>query len=263
MSKPQSTPSGLTQSISPALTPPPASTSTSPSPSTTPSPAVSPPPITSASIVATHATTPPPPPPATTSTPIPDDVKHPLENRWAMWYDVATGSKKRGVSEQQQHDSWGDNLKRILEFGTVEDFWGMYHHLKVPHEIQAGSNYYLFKAGVMPAWEDPANEKGGEWILKVFPNKHALIDDLWLNTLLAMIGEQFEDFSAHICGAVLSIRKQGDRITLWIKDFRNEAAVKRIGEVFKSKFEVEDLPKIEFFTHDDMKKKTTPARHLL
>lgn len=103
----------------------------------------------------------------------------------------------------------------------------MYHHLKVPHEIQAGSNYYLFKAGVMPAWEDPANEKGGEWILKVFPNKHALIDDLWLNTvckiefvmlcnvqqLLAMIGEQFEDFSAHICGAVLSIRKQGDRIS--------------------------------------------------
>lgn len=39
-------------------------------------------------------------------------VKHPLQNKWAMWFFKNDKSK-----------SWADNLRVITAFDTVEDFW--------------------------------------------------------------------------------------------------------------------------------------------
>lgn len=38
-------------------------------------------------------------------------IKHPLQDSWAMWYF-------RNVSA-----NWADNIKIILAFDTIEDFW--------------------------------------------------------------------------------------------------------------------------------------------
>ena len=48
--------------------------------------------------------------------------------------------------------------------------------------------------------------------------------------ILAMIGEVF-DRSEDICGAVLSRRKNGDRISVWNSDRTNEEAILRLGYV--------------------------------
>ena len=50
-----------------------------------------------------------------------------------------------------------------------------------------------------------------------------LMNLLWLWQLLAMIGEQFEE-GDEICGAVVSVRKAGDKIAIWTKTASNEAA---------------------------------------
>lgn len=39
-------------------------------------------------------------------------VKHPLQNRWALWFFKNDKSK-----------DWAANLKQITAFDTVEDFW--------------------------------------------------------------------------------------------------------------------------------------------
>ncbi|MFT7798440.1 eukaryotic translation initiation factor 4E-1B-like isoform X1 [Arapaima gigas] len=39
-------------------------------------------------------------------------LKHPLQNRWALWFYKNDKSKV-----------WQDNLKIITKFDTVEDFW--------------------------------------------------------------------------------------------------------------------------------------------
>ena len=39
-------------------------------------------------------------------------VKHPLQNRWALWYFKNDKAK-----------SWTENLRLISKFDTVEDFW--------------------------------------------------------------------------------------------------------------------------------------------
>ena len=39
-------------------------------------------------------------------------IKHPLQNRWALWYFKNDKTK-----------DWASNLKCITAFDTVEDFW--------------------------------------------------------------------------------------------------------------------------------------------
>lgn len=39
-------------------------------------------------------------------------VKHPLQNKWALWYFKNDRSK-----------NWDDNLKIVAKFQFVEDFW--------------------------------------------------------------------------------------------------------------------------------------------
>ncbi len=41
-----------------------------------------------------------------------DLVKHPLQNKWSMWFFKNDKSK-----------SWADNLRVITSVDTVEDFW--------------------------------------------------------------------------------------------------------------------------------------------
>jgi translation initiation factor 4E len=43
------------------------------------------------------------------------NVKHPLHNEWTLWFD--NPGKKANVQ------SWSQNLKEIVVFKTIEDFW--------------------------------------------------------------------------------------------------------------------------------------------
>lgn len=130
-------------------------------------------------------------------------------------------------------NSWGDNLKKIYTFSTVEDFWCLWNNIKGAHELAQGSNYHLFKEGVEPMWEDARNEKGGKWIVLLKPNqRQTQLNDMWLNTVLACIGATFDD-DVHVTGVVVSVRKSMDKIALWTMDATDEAAIKRIGRQFK------------------------------
>lgn len=152
-------------------------------------------------------------------------IKHPLQNSWVWWYD------NPGRKTNQQ--SWVNHLKRIYSFSTVEDFWSLFNNLKPAREITPGSNYHIFKEGIEPKWEDQANTRGGKWIVQMPPKLRAShLDQNWMWMVLACIGENFED-SDQICGCVVSVRKQNDRLALWTRDAHNEGACVRIGEKLK------------------------------
>ncbi|KAH1013573.1 hypothetical protein HUJ04_002551 [Dendroctonus ponderosae] len=76
-------------------------------------------------------------------------VKHPLQNVWTLWY-----------YENDRNQSWEKNQREISSFDTVEDFWSLYNHIKPASELKQGTDYSLFKKGIMPMWEDNANKKG-------------------------------------------------------------------------------------------------------
>jgi translation initiation factor 4E len=53
-----------------------------------------------------------------------------------------------------------------------------------PSHIATNSNYYLFKSGIKPAWEDSANTNGGKWAVQLPRDKNRdTIDKYWLYTV--------------------------------------------------------------------------------
>lgn len=51
--------------------------------------------------------------------------------------------------------------------GSVEQWWGLYAHLARPADLPPLSDLHLFKLGIKPMWEDPANVNGGKWVSKI------------------------------------------------------------------------------------------------
>ena len=51
--------------------------------------------------------------------------------------------------------------------------------------------------------------------------EHRQVDDTWLNILLFLIGEHANMRGELVTGAVVSVRKAGDRLALWISEADN------------------------------------------
>ncbi|PAV81781.1 hypothetical protein WR25_17521 [Diploscapter pachys] len=181
--------------------------------------------------------------------PLPSElqVRHPLQNRWALWYLKADRGK-----------DWEDCLKQVSIFDTVEDFWALYNHIQTASGLNWGSDYYLFKEGIKPMWEDESNVKGGRWLVVVDKQRRIqLLDHYWLELLLAIVGEQFEDLGDFICGAVVNVRQKGDKVSLWTRDANRDDVNTRIGLVLKAKLEIPDTEQLRYEVHKDSSVRTS------
>ncbi|XP_034139507.1 nascent polypeptide-associated complex subunit alpha, muscle-specific form isoform X2 [Drosophila guanche] len=144
-------------------------------------------------------------------------TQHPLNNEWTMWY-----------VQPHRNKTWEETLHRITSFKTVETFWSLYYHIKRPSEINIGCDYCMFKTSIRPMWEDAANVKGGCWIASFPKSATTELNFYWEYSLLSLIGELY-DHSPDLCGAVVNIRQNTDKIALWTSDGTNEEGILEIG----------------------------------
>ncbi|XP_057158097.1 eukaryotic translation initiation factor 4E isoform X10 [Pan paniscus] len=99
-------------------------------------------------------------------------IKHPLQNRWALWFFKNDKSK-----------TWQANLRLISKFDTVEDFWALYNHIQLSSNLMPGCDYSLFKDGIEPMWEDEKNKRGGRWLITLNKQqRRSDLDRFWLET---------------------------------------------------------------------------------
>ncbi|KAA3487454.1 eukaryotic translation initiation factor NCBP [Gossypium australe] len=84
---------------------------------------------------------------------------HFLQHKFVFWYTRRTP----GVRTQTAYE---DNIKKIVDFSTVEGFWVCYCHLARPSTLPSPTDLHLFKEGIRPLWEDSANCNGGKWIIR-------------------------------------------------------------------------------------------------
>ncbi|ORX73708.1 eukaryotic translation initiation factor 4E [Linderina pennispora] len=168
------------------------------------------------------------------------DTVHPLNSEWTLWFD--------NPSRRTNTSSWTQNLKEIVTLGTVEDFWGVHSNVTKAVDLPNGSNYHLFRKGIKPMWEDAANANGGRWGIQLQRSVGGKANDLWLNTLLACIGETF-DASTDVCGAVFSNRKQCFRIAIWTRNAADKEACEAIGRHLKTVLNGEH--QLEYMPHTD------------
>ncbi|GFQ02591.1 eukaryotic translation initiation factor isoform 4e-2 [Phtheirospermum japonicum] len=166
---------------------------------------------------------------------------HNLQRKWTFWYD--------NQSKPKQGAAWGTSLRQVYTFDTVEEFWCLYDQIFRPSKFPANADFHLFRSGVEPKWEDPECANGGKWT--VTSSKKTNLDEMWLETLMALIGEQFDE-ADEICGVVASVRQRQDKVSLWTKNAANEAAQMGIGRKWKEIIDVTD--KISYNFHDDSKR---------
>ncbi|KAF9673605.1 hypothetical protein SADUNF_Sadunf10G0041500 [Salix dunnii] len=169
-------------------------------------------------------------------------LPHKLERKWAFWFD--------NQSKPNQGVAWGTSLRKVYSFDTVEEFWCLYDQIFKPSKLPGNADFHLFRAGIEPKWEDPVCATGGKWSFTSIRN--ANLDTMWLETLMALIGEQFDE-ADEICGVVASVRRQRqDKLALWTKTAANEAVQMSIGRKWKEIISVTD--KITYSFHDDSKR---------
>ncbi|XP_050676104.1 eukaryotic translation initiation factor 4E1-like [Leptidea sinapis] len=188
----------------------------------------------------------------TTDADIPPEflIKHPLQNTWSLWFYDNDKSK-----------TWEENLIELTTFDTVEDFWRLYHHIKLPSELRQGHDYAVFKKGIRPMWEDDANKMGGRWLINLErKQRNSDLDRFWLDVVLLLIGENFEN-TDEICGAVVNVRGKVDKIGIWTGDTSKQHAVIEIGRKLKEQLGIHG--KLGFQVHrDTMAKHSSVTKYL-
>ncbi|KAF9918493.1 Eukaryotic translation initiation factor 4E type 2 [Linnemannia zychae] len=185
----------------------------------------------------------------TTTTSLASGSLHPLHFNWVFWFmHRAPGSKIL---------NYESSMKKIATFGSVEDFWAVYSHLKRPHELPNVSDYHLFKQGVRPVWEDATNINGGKWIVRL---KKGLASRYWENLIMAVIGDQF-DVGSEICGVVLSIRGGEDILSLWNQSAHEGRINLKIRDTMKRVLNLPAETVMEYKTHNDALKDNTSFRN--
>lgn len=177
--------------------------------------------------------------------------KHPLETKWTLWFDNPNGKQKQ--------TTWGQTLRAVYTFDTVEDFWCLYNNIIPPSRLSYGSDLHLFREGIEPKWEDPRCEHGGKWTAMIPKGQPQMLDSAWLHAVLACIGEQFDE-GEEVCGVVVNVRPKQYRISLWTKTAANEAVQVTVGKQLKEVLSMPDNVKLGFMAHSDAKRDDRRAK---
>jgi len=165
------------------------------------------------------------------------DCKWPLHNTWTFSY----------IKHDNSIKNWSDRIKHFMDVSYVEDFWSAANYLFNMHGLAAGGDLTCFKKGIKPEWEDDQNRMGGCWLYQMSHQQHTKIEDLWQETLMGLIGDNFcdqelaeqldtkhdEHKDRHICefisGTILMHRGKNEKISLWTKDYKDDHTTRLIG----------------------------------
>lgn len=171
--------------------------------------------------------------------PVDSLIKHPLQNSWTLWY-----------YDQEKGKTWEQCQHQITTFDTVEDFWSLYNHIKMPTEIKSGNDYSLFKNNIRPMWEDEQNKNGGRWVISLQKfYRQTELDKLWLEVILCLIGEAF-DFSEDICGAVVNVRMNRHKIAIWTSN-NSKQRILSIGKKLRESLGLPTELQIQYELHKE------------
>lgn len=166
----------------------------------------------------------------------------PLAHTWVL-FEQHTGAGGH-------REEW--KMHKVVEFSTVQDFWQVWNGIPQPSELFDGKKFtrlnsapgaaqttieafMIFRKGIEPAWEDPANATGGHFMVTVKNSvKQQQVDEYWNNIVLAMVGNSIDE-----CKQITGVRlvdklsakaKVTDhiRIELWYNSSSTDAEIQNL-----------------------------------
>lgn len=168
--------------------------------------------------------------------------EHRLQHAYCLWF-----SKRPSQIQGRGSQNYSQALRLVGQVGTVEQWWALYSHIVRLHDIPAHRDLHLFKKGIKPMWEDPANKKGGKWVIRLKKEQAARA---WENLCMAMLGEQFMAGN-EICGVVVSTRYQEYLLSVWHRNSSDQAMIARIRDALKRLLNIPPSATMEYKIHSD------------
>lgn len=152
----------------------------------------------------------------------------------------------------KQTEDYESNIKKIGEFGSAEEFWGYYQHIRRPDSLPKCCEFYVFKSGVRPLWEDPNNKGGGRFVLHI---KRIFANKTWEDIIIALIisSKEFD----HLNGVVINIKAWEVLISIWMKPLPTEELKEKYRGWIRKSLGMTDHISIEYKEHpnpEDSKK---------
>lgn len=172
--------------------------------------------------------------------------EHLLACSWKMFFRI---SNKKA--------DWNNETMEFAHVNSVESFWKVLNHLTAPSKIKrrTSPNLMFFRSNIAPTWEDEHNVNGGMWsiILKDQNHRNGFLDQIWMESLLACIGETLS-FGEKINGIIVQRRQKEDRIQLWTSGADEVDVQYSIGHHYKQLLNLDDSIKLCYTKHNDMEK---------
>lgn len=131
----------------------------------------------------------------------------PLRCPWILYGEFA-----KQADQRQQAVGYAKSKLRVMKINSVADFWATMHNVAPPSLLSMNSMYQLFRQGVQPEWEDPANAQGHSFEFGV---DCKLGDKLWIEFAIGAIGENLP-FADEIVGIFIKLREKGPRVGFWL-----------------------------------------------
>ncbi|CCW67954.1 unnamed protein product [Phytomonas sp. Hart1] len=115
---------------------------------------------------------------------------------------------------------WGENIKEenynptlVFRVESIPTFWRVFNNVPQPTEMPIGT-VYLFRDGIDPKWEDPANRNGGVLKVKVNPDR---VNEAWELLLCRTIGDSWNPVvRTQINGIALKVRERVYILEVWV-----------------------------------------------
>jgi translation initiation factor 4E len=177
---------------------------------------------------------------------------------WELWCDfpaqLSSATQRRAPTKASTSDvgailSWLDTVKSVGVFDTAEGFWALHGCIQDISTLPAGINFYLLRRNIPPMWEHEANRRGGKWTAHFTAAQSKEADALWLYVRLMAIGENFPCGDEDICGVTASRRRNGFRVSVWLRYSDNEGVRNAIGGILREQLGTTDGILLKFTDH--------------
>lgn len=146
---------------------------------------------------------------------VPEENRNDLSllDTWCLYFDDAV---------KKSEDEFDPYL--ICHLSDVSTFWRVFQNVPAVSRQNDNTNYYMFREGVMPKWEDPRNDGGGAWTLKFQLTRSSdVIDATWERLCCQVVGENWsEEIRPTVMGVVAKIRPRSISFQIWVSKKINE-----------------------------------------
>ena len=113
----------------------------------------------------------------------------------------------------QKEKEFFEKIIKIGDVSNITEFWDIFQHMKKPSQCPVGTDYHLFKRGIIPMWEDKMNKDGGKLsVLLTWKYANLIWEEVAFNFSRGLL-----PYYENINGIVISMRAKFIVLSFWVK----------------------------------------------